>query len=349
MTDDLQSRNDEVVAERNPEEIAGLGQEMPPLDASEERDEVVVPLQTMVSVIEDILQMLDIAPVETTTSPVVEHWSPSTIPAVVKRPHSKPTPPLVERIIKSLGFEPSVSTSGSTLRGPSEAGLAPGPRDSPLYSPLLTRSRSLPEDWRMSAFTVFAPRSPPPSPTPAPKPKQNKAKTTKMYMHVQMISSVESLAAPLQSGHAYVRDNMNMKNKIKTRPDARPESPIMQGVPLTRTYTGKSLLKKPSFFSRFGGHRRSDPIEEPQASSKPAGAKWVGNISKLTKTTAERMRVLVKGGGPNTRELSWKDFLKIMKELGFRKVELEGTAVKFHPPDPKDPVGRSTSVPISEI
>ncbi|KAJ7268685.1 hypothetical protein B0H12DRAFT_60899 [Mycena haematopus] len=178
----------------------------------------------------------------------------------------------------------------------------------------------------MSAFTVFA-HSPPPSPIPAPKQKPK----AKLYLHGgPMITSVESLAAPLQSGRAYLRANMMTKNKVKTRPadtataTVRPESPLMPpGAPLQRTITGGTLKKK-SILGRFR-HIQDEPQK-----------KWFSRLSKLTKQTAEGMRVLVKGS-PTARELPWKDFTKIMVELGFSMTEPDGNSVKFTPPFDNDP------------
>ncbi|KAJ6587207.1 hypothetical protein DFH09DRAFT_1142887 [Mycena vulgaris] len=197
----------------------------------------------------------------------------------------------------------------------------------------LRRSHSLPEAWRVSAFIVFDKPSPP-SPTPAPKPKANN-----VYLHSTAMSSAESLAAPPQSGHSYLRSIKPLKNKVKTktRPDTanvRSVVPPVKAVPLTRTYTG--TMKKTSFMSRLRNRDGADDEDKPKAAPKPAG-KWFNKLSTMSKTTAERMRVLVKGA-PNARELSWKDFLKIMKELGFTWEEMDGTAIKFLPPDPRDPV-----------
>ncbi|KAJ7680644.1 hypothetical protein DFH06DRAFT_425511 [Mycena polygramma] len=309
---------DDLVLAGTPEEVDG---------GLKKRNEFVVPLQTMVSVLDDILRTLDNEHPDATSA--LEH----PLDPTVQKPDSNTTVYAAERSIECTNLGPPVPIS--------MASEAPSARSPPLYIPPLSRSRSLPEGWRMSAFTVFGHHSPPPSPTPSkPKPK---AKGTKMYMHAgPVISSVESLAAPLQSGRGYLRTSMTaMKNKVKTRPDAgavKPESPVVQGVPLTRTFTGKSL-NKPSLFSRLGGgNKRGERTQEPEPQARPkAAGKWVGKMAKLTKATGEKMRVLMRAGTANARELSWKDFCKMMKELGFRIEVLDGTAVKFHPPgDLKD-------------
>ncbi|KAJ7079060.1 hypothetical protein B0H15DRAFT_858966 [Mycena belliarum] len=190
----------------------------------------------------------------------------------------------------------------------------------------LRRTLSLPMEWSISKFTVFD--EAPPSPPPAPKPK-----TKKLYLQTAAISSVESLAAPLQSGRAYLRSILPKKIKTKTRPDTACVGP-MADIPLTRTSTGNTM-KKPTLMSRLCN--RGTDNDEPKATLKPKPAgKWFGKLSKMSRATADRMRVLVKCA-PNARELTWKDFLKIMKELGFRWEEMEGTAFKFYPADPTDP------------
>ncbi|KAJ7495968.1 hypothetical protein B0H11DRAFT_2001334 [Mycena galericulata] len=202
--------------------------------------------------------------------------------------------------------------------------------DPPHCSLPLVRTRSLPEGWTISQFTVFDKPSLPPSPTPAPKHKP------KMYQHV--IESAESVAAPLQSGRAYLQSiNIGKKQKHKTRPVAatiKPE-PV---VPLTRTTTGTSFHPKTSLLSIF---RRRDNTrgEEPKAEQKPAG-KWLGKLSNLPKATADHMRVLFKGGAGagNARELSWTEFIGVMKNLGFQWESAGGNAFKFYLPDSSAPV-----------
>jgi hypothetical protein len=112
-----------------------------------------------------------------------------------------------------------------------------------------------------------------------------------------------------------------MKCKVKTRPknaDVGLETPtVMQGVPLTRTYTGKSLLKKPSLLSRLT--KRDRAAVEPQPPKLPN--KWVKRLAKMPKQTAERMRVLVKGA-PNVREMPWKDFLKVSRAVSLPRYGL---------------------------
>jgi hypothetical protein len=174
-------------------------------------------------------------------------------------------------------------------------------RKSSLHLSSLRRSRSLPEGWRVSAFVVFDKPSPPPSPTPAPRP----AKI--FYMHGAGIPSVESLAQPLQSGRAYLQSILPHKAKTKTKgagtSTARFDAPPVKAVPFTRTLTGTQ--KKPSLMSRL--YRG----EETKPQAKPATAeKWFSKVSKMSKATAGRMRILLKGA-PNARELSWKDFLKV--------------------------------------
>ncbi|KAJ6476046.1 hypothetical protein C8R47DRAFT_1142086 [Mycena vitilis] len=306
--------SDDLVAAGAPEEVE-----------LKNRNEFVVPLQTVFSVLDDVLQTLDNEHPEITLAP--EHRLDPT----VQQTNSN----AAERSIECTSLEPPAPVS--------MASQARSARSPPLHISPLSRSRSLPDGWRMSAFTVFGHHSSPPSPTPSnPLNPKLKAKGTKMYIHAgPVISSVESLAAPLQSGRGYLQANMAaLKNKVKTRPDAavRPESPVMQGVPLTRTFTGKSL-NKPSLFSRLGGgKKRGERMQDPEPQVRPkAAGKWVGKMAKLTKATGEKMRVLMRGGTANARELSWKDFCKIMKELGFRIEPLDGTAVKFHPPgDLKD-------------
>ncbi|KAJ7346933.1 hypothetical protein DFH08DRAFT_206055 [Mycena albidolilacea] len=150
-----------------------------------------------------------------------------------------------------------------------------------------------------------------------------------MYNASPMITAVESLAAPPQSGHAYLRANMQMKSKVKTRPvtavaemeEVRVESPILpSGVPLQRTMTG-GTLKKASLLGRFRNGGDEDSKK-----------KWYSMFLKLSKQPAQGLRLLVKG-----RELSWKDFLKIMADLGFTVTEPDGNSVKFVPPFEKAP------------
>ncbi|KAJ7091098.1 hypothetical protein C8R44DRAFT_817033 [Mycena epipterygia] len=202
-------------------------------------------------------------------------------------------------------------------------------------SPPLRRIRSLPECWRISAFIVFDKPAPPPSPSPAPKPKP-KAKA-KMYQQGAAITSVESLAPPLQSGRSYLRSLNPLKTKTKTRPATptfEPETVApYKGVPLKRTQTGSSM--KTTVLRKFR-HRENTREEELPAAPKPV-EKLLNQVSKLTKTTAQRMRVLVKAT-PNARELSWKDFLKIMSELGFKCEPMDGTTFKFYYLDGNYPV-----------
>ncbi|KAF8139499.1 hypothetical protein K438DRAFT_2030552 [Mycena galopus ATCC 62051] len=143
-----------------------------------------------------------------------------------------------------------------------------------------------------------------------------------------MITSVEELAAPLQSGRAYLRANMvsMIKNKVKTRPDTAVETPPPQGVPLQRTITG-GTLKKTSGLGRFRRHNQ-ERGEEPQ--------KWFSRLAKLGKQTAEGMRVLVKGT-PNARELPWKNFTKIRGAGILHDRTGWHLVVKFTPPFENDP------------
>ncbi|KAF7361622.1 hypothetical protein MVEN_00505500 [Mycena venus] len=342
--DDLQIPNGNVVAEGI---LVDLDEETSPtVDAL---DESGVSLEEIVSILEELFQPLESEAKkghETEETPptigaldgsVVSEATESVLEQVtytpdveVKDGHKtesgtltamKSAQSLAPEVAKRRGPETARSIEGLSLGSPfafisrSKARLDKANAAPSFDGPPLTRIRSLPECWRMSAFTAFA-HSPPPSPTPAPKAKPK----AKMYMHAgPMITSVEELATPLQSGHAYLRANkmMAMKNKVKTRPaDAvvRPESPIQHvpGVPLQRTMTGGSLVKT-SLLGRF----RHTP-------------KWSSVWSKLTKPAVKGMRVLVKGG--NAREMSWKDFCMTMRELGFTMTESGGNSVKFTPP-----------------
>ncbi|KAJ6499003.1 hypothetical protein C8R45DRAFT_980663 [Mycena sanguinolenta] len=308
--EDIETPNDE---EGDSDESTDFDQMMgPTLDNFDD------PIRTVTSVLEEILQSLD---AEAAEEPIQTLDAETT--------EERESPAAGQRSPSGLSLEAAAFISRFNARlnvfeeFVAEAALS-------FDRPSLTRSRSLPECWRMSAFNVLAP-SPPPSPTPAPKQKPK----TKLYLHGQMITLAESLAAPLQSGHAYLRDNMTIKNKVKTRPadtatataTVRQAPVISQGVPLQRTVTG-GTLKKTSILGSFR-HNQDERGGEPQK-------KWFARLSKLTKQTAEGMRVLVKGS-PNARELPWKDFIKVMVELGFSMTEPEGNSVKFTPPSDNDP------------
>ncbi|KAJ7045825.1 hypothetical protein C8F04DRAFT_1066311 [Mycena alexandri] len=329
--------NEEVTMEDDREESAGSHSETH-----------AVTLDTIVSVLDDILQTLGPEPavegLEITTPELgaypASECSSQGSPQVPKRLEFEMIVPLTERTFDSLDLEPAAFVCRTKAR--QERGLpayvkataAPSSRDPPLYCPPLTRSRSLSECWTISAFTVCRPLSPPPSPTPAPKPK------TKVYMHTgTIIESCESVAAPLQSGHAYVRANVTQKMKTKTRPDAgavRPETETMLGVPLKRTATGGTLKKQSLMTKMRRGFRQDDrALEEEPQSAKPA-ANWLARIAKMSKSAAQGMRVLAKGA-PNTRGLAWRDFVKIMIELGFEYQEMDGRTVKFYIPNTSEP------------
>ncbi|KAJ7772659.1 hypothetical protein DFH07DRAFT_168891 [Mycena maculata] len=241
------------------------------------------------------------------------------------------------RMFKLLEITPSMpdvqeaavaDSTTATLQPSASLGSAMGPvarSDAPVnhYPPPppaelpLVRTRSLPECWRLSQFIVFG-NSPPPSPTPAPKPK------AKMYQHGgAIIESVESLAAPLQSGRAYVQAMQRAKTKTKTRPEPVAVAPAPQpAVPLTRTMTGSSLNQSERHWR--DRHREHVQVGNPKANN----LRWTGKL----KATAGKLRVLFRG-----HELSWKDFLNIMKDLGFSSEPTDGNAVKFRSPNPHDP------------
>ncbi|KAJ7085855.1 hypothetical protein C8R43DRAFT_313006 [Mycena crocata] len=194
--------------------------------------------------------------------------------------------------------------------------VAPGP---PQASPPLRRCYSLPEGWVFSKFTVIKTPSPPPSPSPPPKPKPKH----KIYnIPEAAISSVESLPAPLQSGHAFLQNQKQLKAKVKTRAgnDAAahaPEPTQVPGVPFTRSRTGESF-RRPSMLSSIA--------ETP-------AARWITKIAIKGKATGDRVRTLFKG-----RDLAWKDFIKVMKELGFSAEPLpDGNSMRFNPPDRRYP------------
>ncbi|KAJ7747242.1 hypothetical protein B0H16DRAFT_925950 [Mycena metata] len=315
-------------------------------DAGPHSESYAVGLDTMVSVLDDILQTLGSEPtregLEMATpelgAPPASEGSCQGSPQVSKRLDLEMTVPRTERTIDGLDLEPAEFVSRTMARQErglpaySKATAAPSYGALPLYCPPLTRSRSLSECWTISAFTVCRPLSPQPSPTPAPAPKPK----AKVYMHTgTIIESCESVAAPLQSGHAYVRANITQKMKTKTRPDAgavRPETETMIGVPLKRTATGGTLKKQSLIMKMRNGFRHDDALEQ---SAKP-GAKWLAKVAKMSKSAAQGMRVLAKNA-PNTRGLAWKDFVKIMMELGFEYQEMDGRSVKFYIPNTNEP------------
>ncbi|KAJ7187946.1 hypothetical protein C8R46DRAFT_1053137 [Mycena filopes] len=326
-----------------PESVDVTGQETISEGPRDGLETHTVTLDTMVSILDDILRMeestegLELSTPELGASPASECSSQGS-PPVSKRLEFKMTVPQTERTVDVLDLEPAVFISRTKAR--QESGLPAHPKANmatssgalPEYYPPLTRSRSLSEGWAISAFTVCGPSSPSPSPTPNPK---LKAKG-KLYMHTgTIIESCESVATPLQSGHAYVRANMTQKTKTKTRPDAgavRPET----GVPLKRTSTGGTLRKQSLMTKMRNSFRRDAIVEEEEPQSSKPGAKWLAKISKMSKSAAQGMRVLAKGA-PTTRGLAWKDFVKIMAELGFEWEDGDGRSVKFYIPNSNEP------------
>ncbi|KAJ7647056.1 hypothetical protein FB45DRAFT_892201 [Roridomyces roridus] len=220
--------------------------------------------------------------------------------------HVPPTEATIENAAEYVGIDGALQVEASEV-------ILPAPII-PVHYPDPPR-HSLASHWKISQYISF--------PVPPPKPKAKPS----FYHHV--IESAESIAAPPQSGHGYLQSNgINVKTKVKTRPDTSTVRP--PGVALTRTSTGSSLMK-PNLVSRVLRPRKANQEEE-----RKSGTKWWSKLSKMSKATTDQMRVLFKGNG-DARELSWTGFLTIMKELGFTHQNTHGNSFKFYPPSAKDP------------
>ncbi|KAK7005790.1 hypothetical protein R3P38DRAFT_3039605 [Favolaschia claudopus] len=288
-------------------------------------DDSIVSMATVASVLEEILKTLEIEDVgEQKTQLVAEAVTPSSPVALVTPTvfDSKTTPQAarVECTVNPSTFIARIQARFDVF-SKSPAGASPS-----YDGPSLSRTRSLPECWSISTFIKFAP-----SPAIATNKKKGKKQTYTGPSPV--IPAVETLAAPLQSGRVYVRDNVPMKNKIKTRPE---QPPVVQGVPLERTMTG-GTLRRQTLLERFRHH--AEEHDEPRhrtENPQQRNQRWLSRLGKLGKPMAQRVRVLL--GLGNGAQMHWKDFVKLMVDLGFTVSEPDGRTFKFTPPHDNDAV-----------